>query len=161
MTGAPRQSKAMRYLSKLREWLRRYLPLEIAATAAAVAGGLGAALVTANPVAIAYAGTWSENAGYYGVAFMREFNRAAPSPQDATSTAQRWLARSLTAGRRLVWEFGAAELVDSFLARPLCMYWGVTLTGQLAIGLIAGKLAADALFYAIAIVFYEAGRTRG
>jgi hypothetical protein len=62
--------------------------------------------------------------------------------------------------RALLWEFGVAEVLDSFLVRPLCMYAAVRLTGTLALGIILGKLAADAVFYAIAITFYEIGKKR-
>ncbi len=140
---------------KLAEWLRRYLPLEIAATLAALGGGLGIAALTANPLAIAYAGTWSENAGYYGMAIWREMRVCAPAGEHAaTSLGQ----RAKTAARRLLWEFGAAEVMDSFVTRPFCLYWGATLSGNLALGLLLGKLAADLLFYTVAIIFYEAGR---
>lgn len=139
---------------KLVEWLWRYLPLEIAATFSALAGGLGAAALTSNTLTIAYAGTWSENVGYYGMALWREMSVATPLGQVAPPFG----ARVMASIRRLLWEFGAAELLDSFVARPFCLYWAVTLAGNLALGLLIGKLAADLLFYSIAIVFYEAGK---
>lgn len=139
---------------KLGEWLRRYLPLEIAATLAALAGGLGVACLSANPLAIAYAGTWSENVGYYGMAVWREIRARAGDDAAVPALATRFA----TAARRLLWEFGAAELIDSFVARPLCLYWAMALAGNVGLGLVAGKLLADVVFYAIAIAFYEAGK---
>ena len=139
---------------KLAEWLWRYLPLEIAATVAALAGGLGVAALSSNAVAIAFAGTWSENVGYYGMALWREMRTAAP-PGDIELPIS---TRLINSGRRLLWEFGAAEAIDSFVARPFCLYWAITLAGNLTLGLIVGKLAADLLFYAVAILFYETGK---
>ena len=136
--------------NRLAEWLKRYLPLEIAATLAALVGGIGVAALTANPLAIAYAGTWSENVGYYGMAVWRELRAVVPT--DEAEPAPLGL-RASTAAKRLLWEFGAAELMDSFVARPFCLYWAVKVAGNLALGLLLGKLAADLLFYAVAIIF--------
>ena len=152
---------------RAQEWGRRYLPLEVAATLTALAGGLLASLVTSHGVAVAYAGAWAENVGYYGYAFWREMRaRTAASAVVAASDGSSVdnasvLARLVASVRALAWEFGAAELIDSFVARPFCMYWGMALTGHLGVGIVAGKLAADVLFYAIAIVFYELGKPGG
>lgn len=40
-------------------------------------------------------------------------------------------------------EFGPAEPLDSFLARPLLMYLTPGLLNDLTTGIVAGKLAAD------------------
>jgi hypothetical protein len=55
----------------------------------------------------------------------------------------------------LLVEFGPAEIADTFAVRPLAMYLGPLLIGHLAAGILAGKLAADIVFYALAIVGYE------
>ena len=140
------------------EWTRRYLPLEILATVTALIGGMSAAIVTANAVVISYAGAWGENVGYYGYAFTREMRRLSAGSPDAPPMA--FWSRVSTTIRGLVWEFGLAELIDSFLARPFCMFAATALLGSLELGIVAGKLAADVLFYAIAIVFYELGKRR-
>lgn len=143
------------------EWLRRYAPLEILSTVAALAGAAIAALLTTSVLAIAYAGAWAENLGYYGFAFVREMrwiDRAEVRPDDGVARSR--LARVLAALKALVWEFGAAEVLDSFVVRPACMYGAVALFGHLGAGIVAGKFAADIMFYAVAIAFYELRKKR-
>lgn len=115
-------------------------------------GGLGAAALTANGVAIAYAATWAENAGFYGFALLREVRRRLNGEPLSFAAAAPNLAPS---GRALVMEFGPAELLDSFVLRPLCMYALPQLMGNLTIGLILGKFLADFAFYGLAIAAYE------
>jgi hypothetical protein len=126
--------------ARLGEWLRRYLPLEILGTATALIGAWLASLLTPSHVALAFAGTWGENLGYYGYAAYRDYR-----PEQGFVRL---------AGHMLL-EFGVAEALDSFLVRPACMYLGQELTGSLTLGIAAGKFAADAIFYGLVIVFYE------
>ena len=65
-----------------------------------------------------------------------------------------WLTGTRTV-RDLLIEFGPAELVDSLLARPLFMYLMPSLLHNFTAGIVAGKLAADVIFYGIAISAYE------
>ncbi len=44
-------------MDKAKEWLRRYLPLEIVATITAIAGAFAASIFTDNGITIAYVGT--------------------------------------------------------------------------------------------------------
>jgi hypothetical protein len=158
MTSPDRRSRVFR---RLAEWARRYVPLEILSTLTALAGAGAASLLTTNAVAIAYAGAWSENVGYYGYAFVREMaraKRANTAANDEVPPSRR--ARMFGAVRALLWEFGVAEVLDSFLIRPLCMYAAVRLLGSLGLGIVLGKLAADVVFYAIAVTFYELGKKR-
>lgn len=126
--------------AKLTEWLRRYLPLEIIATVTALMGAGLVSLVTSNQVALAFAGTWGENLGFYGFAAWRDYR------------THQGLLR--TAGHMVV-EFGPAEALDSFVVRPTCMYLGQELTGSLGWGIALGKLAADGVFYVLVIASYE------
>lgn len=141
-----------RWISKPLEWLKRYLPLEIAATACALSGGMGAAYFGAGPAVIAYAATWSENIGFYGVALVRELRRrAGAQPLSFASAAP----AVMPSARALLAEFGPAELLDSFVIRPAAMYALPMLAGDLALGLLLGKIIADAAFFGLAIVAYE------
>ncbi|MGD9803762.1 MAG: hypothetical protein AB7E81_09230 [Hyphomicrobiaceae bacterium] len=166
------------------EWLRRYAPLEVLSTLTALAGATIVAFITSNAVVIAYAAAWAENVGYYGYAFAREMRwigRATHAPierQDAKAgngssprkvahpltlgagdaVSGPWFARALVAIKALIWEFGAAEVLDSFVVRPACMYGAMALLGHLGAGIVVGKIAADVIFYGIAIVFYELGK---
>jgi hypothetical protein len=125
---------------RLQTWIKRYLPLELAATACALLGGYAAAAWSGNAAVIAYAATWTENIGFYALAIGREWRR-----QGAVAPAV----------RSVMLEFGPAELLDSFIVRPACMYLLPLLTGGLASGLILGKIAADIAFYGIAGLAYE------
>lgn len=48
--------------------------------------------------------------------------------------------------RRMLLEFGSAEVLDGFVIRPLCLAAGLELIGGAA-GAVAGKIAADVAFY--------------
>lgn len=145
---------------RLAEWFRRYAPLEVLSTITALSGAGIAALLTANAVAIAYAGAWAENVGYYGYAFAREMRWVGRADPDVTDLSRPWFGRAASAVKTLLWEFGVAEVLDSVVVRPACMYAAVAAIGSLGVGIVVGKLVADIAFYGIAIVFYEWGKQR-
>lgn len=144
-------------MARMLEWLRRYLPLELMATAFSMAGGLGAAALGANAGVIAYVATAMENVGFYGYALSREVRLRLGASPISPATVGPLL---LPASRNLLGEFGPAELIDSFVLRPACLYALPKLTGNLAIGLLLGKLAADAAFYGLAVIAYERRKAR-
>jgi hypothetical protein len=128
---------------RAREWLARYAPAE----AGAIAGALAAAAVVGPfglAAATAYAGAIGDGVGFYSVLLVRDLRRQRPGPGRLGSTV-----------RGLVMEFGPAEVLDSVLVRPLAMYLAARWLGSAAAGVIVGKLAADAVFYALAIMAYE------
>ena len=127
--------------SRLRVWLRRYLPAEAAGTSAAVAAAAIAAGAGAGSAVVA--ASWAESVGFYAFVTAREL-RLARGPGSVVQAV-----------RNVVSEFGVAELADTLLVRPLLMYAFVGLLGGLLPGVIAGKLAADIVFYALAIPAYE------
>ena len=57
--------------------------------------------------------------------------------------------------RNLILEFGVSEVLDSFLVRPFTMYIFPLLIGNLQLGILVGKLAADVIFYIPTIIAYE------
>ncbi|HRK18126.1 MAG TPA: hypothetical protein PK970_04155 [Hyphomicrobiaceae bacterium] len=140
--------------SRLTEWVRRYAPLEAASMVAALAGGWLAAAIGASTVTVSFAAAWSENIGYYAVAFARELRRIGTNEAGVG-----FAPRALEACRRLIWEFGVAEVLDSFIVRPFAIWSAIALTGHTGWGIVVGKLAADAAFYAVAVVFYERSKT--
>jgi hypothetical protein len=124
----------------VREWLWRYGPAEVSGTVGAlVAASVAGAFASA--AAIAYAGAIGETLAFYAVILVRDL-RARTGPRRRVLTG-------------LAVEFGPAELADTLMVRPLAMYLGPLLVGHLAAGVLAGKLAADAVFYALAILGYE------
>src|SRR5262249_51219026 len=89
------------------------------------------------------AAAWSETIVYYTIMSAREV------------LAVRSVARAVA---NLVFEFGIAEALDSLLLRPVCMYLATQLFGDVTIGTILGKFAADVVFYVPAISAYELRR---
>jgi hypothetical protein len=134
--------------SKMRAWLSRYLPAEILGAICALVGASLAFALTDSAAAAAVAGAWTENVGFYGRLLARELG--VPDAARPVGQARRW-QRAL---RDIVLEFGPAEAIDSLL-RPALMCAGTALLPDLHSGVIAGKLAADLVFYALAIAAHE------
>ena len=91
--------------------------------------------------------------GFYGVLVVkvvREQRRliAPGQPRYAVRVASRTVLL-------LSAEFGAAELLDTFLWRPALMVSAVVLLDEPVWGLLAGKAAADVLFYLVSALGYR------
>ncbi|WJL94872.1 hypothetical protein QSU92_13000 [Microbacterium sp. ET2] len=127
----------------IRFWVRRYLLAEIVGTATLLLLGLLILEWITHPVAVAVAAIIGESLGFYAVLAV------------IVLLEQRRLGRrgfralSLTVVL-LVAEFGAAELVDSFVVRPAAISLCVWLIPEPFWGLLAGKILADLVFYAMA-----------
>lgn len=124
-------------------WITRYLPAEIVGTAVMVIAGLGVTLWTDTPALIALAALIGETVGFYAVLSVTIYLEQ----RHVSSSRRRATVRT---AMLLVAEFGAAELLDTFLVRPAALVAGVWLIGDPLWGLLAGKLAADLVFYAVA-----------
>lgn len=138
---------------KAKTWIARYLPPEIVGTVTAMLGAGLAYMFTQNNVAAAFAGTWGENLGYYGTVLLRD-ERASRKEHKAKNTPYT-ISSYLRLIRDVIFEFGPAELLDSFIIRPFMMYIFPVLTGNLALGILLGKIAADIIFYIPAIIMFE------
>jgi hypothetical protein len=124
-------------------WIVRYLPAEIVGTAAMVLAGLAVTFWTQNLALIALAALLGEIVGFYAVlAITIYIEQSAVNPSRRRAIVRTFLL--------LVAEFGAAELLDTFLIRPAALMLGVWLLPDPLWGLLAGKVAADVVFYAIA-----------
>jgi hypothetical protein len=134
--------QAVGKLARIRPVLRRYVPAELTGTAAACAGAWLAYRMNGSAYVAGLSGSLCEAAGYYAAILWNEARRQ-PAPASA-----RTVLRSLPA---LIVEFGPAELVDTVLVRPLLMAGGPLLTGDPIGGTLAGKAAADVLFYAVVL----------
>jgi hypothetical protein len=136
--------------SRARAWLHRYLPAElIGTTAALVAAGLAAGAGAETAV---LAAAWAEAVAFYGFVTLRELRRTRLGRRTSRAVAR--------AVRDVVAEFGVAEAADTILVRPFLMFELVGPLGGLIPGVIAGKLAADVVFYGLAVPAYEL-RERG
>ena len=137
---------------KLIEWVRRYLPLEIAGWI----GELGAAALayawTGSLAAAAAAATIGSSVGYYLPAYANAVRWSSESDRP-------WPARTMRAHllalRSLTIEFGPAEVVDSFAVRPVLIYAAPLMLDHIVLGWIVGGFVADLVFYFFAIFSYE------
>lgn len=124
-------------------WVVRYLPAEIVGTAAMIMAGLGITIWTDSPALIAIAALLGEIVGFYLVLAITIYIE-----QQAVSA--NWRRAMIRTFFLLVAEFGAAELLDTLLIRPAALVAGVWLLPDPMWGLLAGKVFADVIFYAIA-----------
>lgn len=124
-------------------WMRRYLPAEVAGTALMLGAGLAVTLWTDAAAAVALAALLGEIVGFYAVLAVSVYLEQ----RSAARSRRRALART---GMLLIAEFGAAEVLDTLLIRPIALVAGVWLLGDPVWGLLVGKVVADVVFYAIA-----------
>lgn len=139
------------------EWIRRYGVAEVVGTATAIGGYWAAFALTGSPVASAFAAAFSESVGFYGVLLLRDMVRDAYA---AGARRARYGPREMASTwRSLFIEFGPTEVFDSAIIRPFCMGVGSQMLGP-KVGILAGKVVADLLFYAPPILTTEARRWR-
>lgn len=135
--------------SKLFEWGRRYLPAEIMAITGALIGAFITSLFTKNIAVIAGGGTIGENLGYLARILFTDIKERKKRDKKLTGVG------FFKVIRNLIVEFGLADILDSLIIRPLCMYYGQKWTHNLVLGIILGKLLSDTTFYLPVIIFYE------
>lgn len=139
---------------KALEWIRRYLPNELAGWAAEIGCAVAAYQLTGSYAAAVVAGTVGSSAGYYATAYLNGV-RWAYGATAGRHPAVRVLVANGLAVRSIAVEFGPAEAIDSLVVRPAALYAGPFLVGSTALGWVLGSVAADLAFYAMAIVSYE------
>lgn len=123
-------------------WLRRYLPAELASLVGALLAAHAGLWLSGNNMAVAaVAAAWGETIVYYTVIGAGEL---AATRADVLVTL-----------RNLILEFGVAETLDSLLIRPALIYAAGQILADMQLGVLAGKLAADVVFYIPTITAYE------
>jgi len=139
---------------RAREWLRRYLPLEIAGWIGELGAAALAYMWTGSLAAAAVAATVGSSVGYYTPAYISAVRWSTSADQGRS-----WLARTgmghLLALRSLTVEFGPAEVIDSFLVRPALIYAAPVMLDQVVLGWVLGGFISDVLFYVWTIFSYE------
>lgn len=135
--GTPRPRRGLLF------WVIRYLPAEIVGTAAMVVAGLAITAWTDIPALIAIAALVGESIGFYAVLAITIY-----AEQSAVSAT--WRRAVVRTFMLLLAEFGPAELLDTLLVRPAALTLGVWLLPDPVWGLLAGKVVADIVFYAVA-----------
>lgn len=140
--------------SKRREWLRRYVPAEVLGTVIALLGAWHVYNQTHSYVAATASGWVGEGVGFYGYFVTLELV-ASRARYRHLPVVKRLAAAVGAASTNLLIEFLPAELLDNFLIRPGAMYLAPQYIHPYPVGFLVGKLSADVLFYALAIVGYE------
>jgi hypothetical protein len=146
--------------ARIAGWVARYLPLEVLGTVAAVVGAWLAYEASASLVVAALVGTVAEGVGYYALAVVRAIRCHLTSQRVRRheGAARRAVVALGLALRGLAAEFGPAEVLDTVIVRPAMLFGAAAVAGPTPAGWLAGKLAADAVFYLVAIVSFELGR---
>ena len=140
--------------TKVKEWVRRYLPNEIAGWVGELGGAWATYELTGSFAAAVIAGTIGASAGYYATAYVNGV-RWAYRAETGRSPLMRILTANGLTVRGIAVEFGPAEVIDSVIIRPITLYLGPYLLGNIAVGWVLGSLAADVAFYVMAIFSYE------
>ena len=133
-------------------WLARYGVAECVGVTCAIIGAFTVRHLTGSDIAAGYGGAWGEAIGYGSVIIGRDAYTAMRAARAEGRVVTGRDAGHVATG--LLTEFGPAAILDTFVTRPLAMGFGMRWLGP-RIGLIAGKLAADCVFYIPVIVTYE------
>ena len=138
---------------KLKDWIWRYFPAEIVGTITALTSAIIANSFTHSALVSSFAGTWGEFVGYYGFFLFQEL-RTSMSQYKKENTRY-GITSCFINIRNLVLEFGIPEWLDSSLIRPFCMYFFPKALDNFVLGIMAGKITADIVFYIGVIIAYE------
>jgi hypothetical protein len=139
--------------TKIREWLRRYIPAEIIGTITAVGAAGVSQMIWGNPVLSAYAGSFGEELGFYSTMLIQ--NMATVRQKNRAESKNHSFADFSQVSRGMMLEFGPAGIIDGLLLRPLFMYIFPLLMNNFALGIFVGKIAGDIAFYSLVILSYE------
>lgn len=137
--------------SNFKEWFDRYKYAEIAATSAALVSSQFSRIF--DGLTTAYLITFAEYFAFYGMILFIANRKLAKKNWALDNKTT--LKELVLLFRNLLLEFGYPAILDLFFIRPFCMYWMPILTGNYFMGIILGKITADAVFYGLAIVNYE------
>ena len=139
---------------KTLEWLKRYLPAEIAGTVSALLIAFLAKFAGYNSILIAFAGSIGEAIGFYSVVFIKEV-KSTKKELHANQNRRLTFHDYVKILTNILLEFGPAGLIDDLIVRPFFMYWFPILLRNFTLGIITGKIAGDICFYFFVIISYE------
>ncbi len=135
--------------------MRRYIIAEALGTITGLAGALVAFHGTHSYVAAAGSGWLGEGIGFYGYFIARELLNSGRRYR-RLSFYKRIGAAIAKASTNLLVEFAPAEVLDNFIIRPFFMFLFPQFIHPYPLGFLAGKFSADIIFYAFAVMGYEA-----
>lgn len=131
------------------------MPAEVLGTITALIGAWGVYLHTHSYIAATAAGWIGEGIGFYGYFITMELLANSKRYQQHSLIKRISLAIGAASTNLLV-EFAPAEVFDNFIIRPFFMYLAPHYIHPYPVGFLVGKFSADVIFYALAIVGYEA-----
>ena len=144
--------------SKSKEWLKRYLPSEIAGTITAVSAASVAHFFYESHVVTAYAGSIGEAIGFYTTVFIQSLiTENKLKKAENSKSASRSYIQIITS---MLLEFGPAGLLDGLFLRPFFMFVFPTLLKNFTLGIFIGKIVGDITFYFLVIFSYEYTKRR-
>ena len=138
---------------KIKEWLERYLPAEIAGTLTAIGSATMANSFYGNDVLTAYIGSLGEAIGFYLTVVIQRVlikNKMLTNENKKISLLDLY---KITIS--IILEFGPAGIIDGFLLRPFFLYLFPSLLKNFTLGILIGKLVGDFTFYILVILSYE------
>jgi len=135
--ASPGRDEAVKAYRKLREWLARYGPAELASMVSVVSLATTIFWVTRSRAWAACAGALIEAPMYYGVMWLRDERVGLRNRLKGFST-----------------EFGPATIITVVL-RPFLLYQCPLLVGSIAWGTAIAKVTTDLCFYSLVICMYE------
>ena len=134
---------------KFLHYLKRYGYAEIAGAVFVLLVSSLTYFFTRSKLVSAYAGAIGENIGFYGMIITRDI-------MDARSKAEHWTWKHvLPVLKNILIEFGVAESIDTLIMRPGMLYLFTNIFTNYQLGAIAGVVAADILFYSLAVLTSE------
>lgn len=131
---------------KIKEWVMRYGPPEIAGIIMVQAATQSIVLLTNNQLLAAFIAPWCENIVFYSIIAIRDVR-----------------ARGTTLGvgqylillRSMFVEFGPAEYIDSCIIRPACLAYFPHIISSYALAIFVGDMVANITYYLPVILSYE------
>ena len=138
---------------KIKRWVQRFLPAEVVGTIIAIVVSSFTHYYTNNAVVAAYAGSLSETIAFYTTIIIHDALIARKKLEEEGKTLS--FRNFVYLLRNILLDFGVAELLDSMLLRPFCMYIFPIWLGNYQLGILAGKIASDIVFYMPVLISYE------
>lgn len=143
---------------KILEWIKRYGLAEIISLLSTVLTSWITFEYTQSQIKMALAATWAGNLGYFGTILIQDIFEAKTQLK---SVGKHYTIETFYKNvRALFIEFGIAEVFDTFLIRPTLLYYFPVWLGNLSLGVIVAKFAADITFYVPAIISYELSKKK-
>ena len=140
------------------EWITRYGLAEIISLTMTIVASWVTFEYTKSQIKMALVATWMGNFGYFGTILIQDIIEASKQLHNVGKSYS--FETFLKNARALFVEFGIAEVFDTLLIRPTLLYYFPIWLGNLSLGVVVAKFAADITFYVPAIISYELSKKK-